>query len=145
MPPNVKFEVDDCEDEWTFQHPFDYIHVRYMIGSIRDWPKLVAQSYRNCVPGGWVEFLDFDARYYSEDGSLLKDSPIDSWVTTWMNASNDSGRDPQPGPKLYGWIQDAGFQNIRQEKCRVPVGPWPKDPHLVSRVASTFLSVEKIL
>lgn len=132
VPPNVKFEVDDCEEEWTFAQPYDYIHSRYMIGSIRNWPRLVAQSFTHVVPGGWVEYHDFDARYYSEDGSLIKDSPIDSWVTTWMKASNDAGRDPQPGPKLLGWLQEAGFINVKQEKYRIPIGPWPKDSQLVS-------------
>lgn len=132
VPPNVKFEVDDCEEEWTFAQPYDYIHSRYMVGSIRNWPRLVAQSFTHVVPGGWVEYHDFDARYYSEDGSLIKDSPIDSWVTTWMQASNDAGRDPQPGPKLFGWLQEAGFINVKQERYRIPIGPWPKDSQLVS-------------
>lgn len=135
VPPNVKFEIDDCEEEWTFTQPWDYIHSRYMIGSIRNWPRLIAQSFTHVVPGGWVEYHDFDARYYSEDGSLLKDSPIDSWVTTWMKASNDAGRDPQPGPKLFGWLQEAGFINVKQERYRLPIGPWPKDSQLVSPYA----------
>ena len=45
-PPNVHFEIDDVEDQWTFSQPFDYIHCRYMMGSIRDWPGLVNQCFR---------------------------------------------------------------------------------------------------
>lgn len=36
-PPNVHFQIDDLEDEWTFSQPFDYIHVRAMSGSIKNW------------------------------------------------------------------------------------------------------------
>lgn len=46
VPPNVRFLVDDAEAEWL--HPpetFDYIHIRHMTSSIRDWPKLVSQAY----------------------------------------------------------------------------------------------------
>ena len=43
MPPNVQFEVDDVEKEWTYSSPFDYIHCRFMSVAIRDWPRLCGQ------------------------------------------------------------------------------------------------------
>jgi trans-aconitate methyltransferase len=45
VPPNCKFEIDDVEDEWTYNFPFDYIHSRYMAGSIKDWPRLMNQCF----------------------------------------------------------------------------------------------------
>lgn len=30
VPPNVQFEVDDVENEWTYNTPFDLIHSRFM-------------------------------------------------------------------------------------------------------------------
>ena len=45
MPPNVRFEVDDVEADWTYGEKFDYIHARCMAPSIRDWPKLIRQCY----------------------------------------------------------------------------------------------------
>jgi hypothetical protein len=38
VPVNCTFEIDDMTEEWTYpaQH-FDFIHVREMFGSIRDW------------------------------------------------------------------------------------------------------------
>jgi SAM-dependent methyltransferase len=45
-PPNVSFLVDDAESEWLYKPgTFDYIHIRHMTSSIRDWPKLLAQAY----------------------------------------------------------------------------------------------------
>jgi len=46
VPPNVKFVVDDVEQDWAESQPYDYIHCRYMTGSIRDWPRLVRQCYK---------------------------------------------------------------------------------------------------
>ena len=46
VPPNVHFEVDDIEEEWTYTRKFDLIHSRYLGGAIRDWPKLVRQAYK---------------------------------------------------------------------------------------------------
>lgn len=46
VPPNVEFFVDDLEAEWTFTKPFDFIYMRMLSGSIRDWPKLLGQAFR---------------------------------------------------------------------------------------------------
>jgi hypothetical protein len=132
VPPNVKFEVDDCEEPWTFQTPFDFIHVRYMAAALKDWPALARQCYLHTAPGGWVEFQDFDLVYHAEDGSMGEDLAVYDWVHTLLNAARDFGNDPCPGPKLEGWLEDAGFVNVRHEKFPVPIGPWPKDKHLVS-------------
>lgn len=45
VPPNVRFEVDDVEAEWTYHQKFDYIHCRFMGNAIQDWPKLVGQCF----------------------------------------------------------------------------------------------------
>jgi hypothetical protein len=48
MPPNVSFQVDDVTQEpWAFpEEYFDFIHVRGMSGSIRDWPEFLKQAYK---------------------------------------------------------------------------------------------------
>ena len=45
VPPNVSFFVDDVEEEWTYTNPFDFIYLRAMTGSIRNWPKFFRQAY----------------------------------------------------------------------------------------------------
>ena len=43
-PPNCKFEIDDANDDWTFaKNSFDFIHVRYLLGCISDWPRFYGQ------------------------------------------------------------------------------------------------------
>ena len=45
VPPNVKFEIDNIEADWTFHEPFDFIYARMMTGSIKDWKRFIGQSY----------------------------------------------------------------------------------------------------
>lgn len=52
-------------------------------------------------------------------------------MNTPVDASHRFGRDLCPGPKLEGWMKDAGFEEIWHEKFRLPIGPWAKDKHLV--------------
>ena len=73
VPPNVKFEVDDCEAPWTFSEKFDVVHCRYLAAAIQDWPKLVGQAFQFTKPGGYSEFQDYMLAYYSEDGSFTED------------------------------------------------------------------------
>ena len=35
-----------------------------------------------------------------------------------------------PGPQLEGWAKDAGFKNVVHQRFKLPIGPWPRDPHL---------------
>ncbi|KAJ0372213.1 hypothetical protein COL26b_009256 [Colletotrichum chrysophilum] len=42
---NCKFEIDDVESTWYMDAPFDFIHVRYMACSLRDWPAFVGRVY----------------------------------------------------------------------------------------------------
>ncbi|KAI9867649.1 MAG: hypothetical protein M1813_008449 [Trichoglossum hirsutum] len=130
VPPNVSFQVDDIEDEWTYETPFDYIHSRYLAAAVRDWPRLVRQAFQYTKPGGWVEFQDFDFKYYSVDGSLNDDMPLAKWDSLMIKATEVSGREGCPGPKLKGLIKEAGFENVTEEIFPLPIGMWPKDKKL---------------
>ena len=142
VPPNVKFEIDDAEETWTFPDKFDFVHLRYLAAAIVDWPQLVGQAFRHTKPGGWAEFQDFDPTYYSEDGSLKKEHDMSKVITTFLDAAEGFGRIAKPGPKIEGWMKDAGFENIVHEKFRLPIGPWPKDKHLKSIGAWNLVQLE---
>ncbi|KAI9830543.1 MAG: hypothetical protein M1819_005501 [Sarea resinae] len=129
VPPNVKFVVDDVESEWSYEKPFDFIHGRYLAGSISDWPKLMSQAYANLQSGGWVEFQDYDLNVRVDDNSL------DGTVVAQLHdlicgACEKLGRTAAPGPKLKGWVEGAGFDNVKEVVYKLPLGPWTKDAKL---------------
>ncbi|KAL1989585.1 hypothetical protein VTN49DRAFT_6782 [Thermomyces lanuginosus] len=130
VPPNVKFLIDDIESEWAYESdPFDFIHARNLLVSIKDYGKLVKQCYRSVKPGGWVEIQDYDGYPYSEDGSF-KGTELQRYYDEVFSAFDDAGYETRPGPKLEQWFKDAGFINIHVEKFVLPYGVWPKDKHL---------------
>lgn len=120
------------ELDWAFSRPFDFIHCRYLAGSIQDWPRLIAQAFKHCTPGGFVEFQDFDMKFYSTDGSFCPGSSPDVWTSEIVEALKTFNREPEPGPKLEGWIRDAGFMNVNHSLLPIPVGMWPKDKRMIS-------------
>jgi hypothetical protein len=47
VPPNCKFEIDDCEEPWTFKQKFDYVHGRVLIAAFQNWPRVFKQVYKS--------------------------------------------------------------------------------------------------
>ncbi|KAG7049701.1 methyltransferase domain-containing protein [Colletotrichum scovillei] len=129
VPPNVKFEIDDVESPWVNEHKFDFIFCRYMAGSIADWEKLIKNTFDNLAPGGWVEFQDYDISIVSDDGTLTEKHHTSKWMSLLIEACVSVGRDPRPGPNIEGWVKDVGFVDVVHQRFKMPIGPWPKDPH----------------
>lgn len=70
-----------------------------------------------------------DGQYYSDDGSYTEDHETRKWNKQFVEACEEMGRTSRPGPQLEGWIRDAGFENVKHERFKCPMGPWPRDPH----------------
>lgn len=77
VPPNHSFNIDDATKEWTFPPDlFDYIHIRWLCGTIKDWLSLYKELYRCTKPGGWIEHIDGDVNVICLDGTMPDDSAL---------------------------------------------------------------------
>ncbi|KAI1080336.1 methyltransferase domain-containing protein [Whalleya microplaca] len=141
VPPNCRFEVDDIEDLWVFSHKFDYIHARHMVGSVKDFPKLFQVIYDNLNPGGWVEFQDYYVKLQSIDGTL-DGTTLQRWNNMLNHALSFTGRSGLTAAKYKGWLRQAGFQNIEEEKFAVPGNTWAKG---TEQKQLGFMQMENIL
>jgi len=129
VPPNLMFMVDDVEDEWHWppQGKFDFIHGRGMAGSIKDWPRLYAQCIENLTPGGWLEMQEYESVSSSDDGSLARCPYLVQLTEQLQVASDIFGKSMNEAPLHKQHLINAGFQNVRDDVYKVPIGPWPKD------------------
>lgn len=82
------------------------------------------------APGGWIELQDFDLKYRSDDGTLTPEHDYYKWNDLFLAGLESINRTARPGPMLRSYVEAAGFINIREEKFKIPLGPWPKDPEL---------------
>ncbi|KAM0296006.1 hypothetical protein ACHAPM_010510 [Fusarium culmorum] len=130
VPPNVRFIIDDVEADWVDPVPYDYIHCKYMAGSIKDWPRLINQAYANLKPGGWIELHETANTLYSEDDSLQPDNALVEMMEHLTVACEKIGRTMDPAPSFKQWVKEAGFESVKEEKFKLPIGPWPKDERL---------------
>ncbi|KAI3575621.1 S-adenosyl-L-methionine-dependent methyltransferase, partial [Fusarium oxysporum f. sp. albedinis] len=131
IPPNLEFQIEDCTQQWTFQpNSFDYIHMRWLVGSIADWKSLFKEAYKCLKPGGYIESYEPSSRVESDDGTVLPGSALSQWEKFFVEGGRKIGR---PFTIFEENIQregmrEAGFVNIEERDFKNPVGGWPKDP-----------------
>ncbi|KAF4457102.1 hypothetical protein F53441_890 [Fusarium austroafricanum] len=131
VPPNVQFEIEDCTREWTFKSDYaDYLHARWLMGSIKDWNHFFTEAYRVCKPGGWVESHEASCNVTSDDDTV----PLDSAMGHWGKFFSEGGKKMnvsfsvvEDGTQRKA-MEEAGFINIQEFDFRNPIGTWPKDP-----------------
>ena len=68
--------------------------------------------------------------WYTQQGEFKPGCLLDKWCQEAIEAFQRAGLEPEPGPKLKQWVEDAGFVNIHHELLPIPIGPWPKDKAL---------------
>lgn len=145
VPPNVRFEIDDCEDEWLYEEDsFDYIHIRTLVGAIKDWPNLLKNIYKHLKPGGYVEIQESPiTQPYSLDGTYdIATNSYARYIKHLSEASDLMGRSLSVVSELPQWIEDAGFVDIVNQKEVLPVGLWPKDKKYKERGRWGLLNVD---
>ncbi|KND91765.1 hypothetical protein TOPH_03891 [Tolypocladium ophioglossoides CBS 100239] len=134
VPPNLRFEIDDCTKDWTFSHnSFDFIHIRFLVGGIADWTHLFRQAYHCCKPGGWVQSGEFEAIILSDDGTVNDQTTMGTlWNKLLIEAGKKAGRSfliKTENLQRKG-LEEAGFVDIQEVTYKSPINGWPKDPHL---------------
>ncbi|KAI0380330.1 S-adenosyl-L-methionine-dependent methyltransferase [Hypomontagnella monticulosa] len=133
IPPNLKFEVDDITQPWTYEpNSFDYIHVRWLVGAIPDWFHLFREVYKATKPGGYTETMESSCIMQSDDGSVKDGSALDQWSKVFEEAGKKSGRTftiiEQNLQRRA--MEAAGFEVITEETHKTPLGGWAADEKL---------------
>lgn len=98
-----------------------------LVGSISDWPKLMAQSHTNLRSGGWLELQDIVLRPQCADGTLQEDSYIKQWAEEMINATASINRFADSGLHYKQQMIDAGFINVTEVIYKWPTNTWPKN------------------
>ena len=96
---------------------------------------------RHTAPGGYAEFVDFDANWETPDNSIEKGGAIDVVVPKFIELGEMAGIEACAGPKLEGWCKDAGFVNIKVARQPIPCGTWARDRHLKEIGAWQYMQV----
>ena len=126
VPPNVQFEIDDAASEWTFpRESFDFIHVRGLFGSLRDWPAFYRQVLAHLRPGAYFEQLECSCYCHADDDTTPPGSALARWGELFTEAGVRTGKTVGVIDNQYRWLKEAGFEDVTETRLKMPDGPWP--------------------
>ncbi|CCC11143.1 hypothetical protein SMACR_03857 [Sordaria macrospora] len=127
VPPNVKFELEDCNREWAWpENTFDFVNLRTLIGVVDDWYALFRNAYRVAKPGSYVESYVPGSDILSDNGSVKEDSPYDQWCKVFREGGKKLGRTfaVYQEDLQRKCMEAAGFVDIQFKDIQVPAGVW---------------------
>lgn len=103
-----------------------------LIGVVEDWVNIFRNAYRCAQPGAYVESMVTSAHFYSDDGSVKKDSALAQWHNIFAEGSKKLGRSftVVEDDVQRKAMKEAGFVDITIKKIKIPFGTWPEDKRL---------------
>ena len=133
VPPNVKFEIDDIEDEWTFpQNHFDFVFSKVMLaGSIANFRRYFEQAFRHTRPGGYFEIQELTTQISSDHYTIPETSAIKQWCSLMCQGIGVMGRHLDLNfQEIANTIRDVGFEDVTVIPFKLPIGAWPANSTL---------------
>ena len=119
VPPNCAFEVDDFENEWLYQKPFDYIHGREIEGCVGNENRLFSQAFQHLKPGGYVEVQCVSSHFLSDDDTAAKAENCQLWIKTLREGGEKFGKSYDSVKLWKGVMEEVGFVDVKEAVYKV--------------------------
>ncbi|TVY23017.1 Secondary metabolism regulator LAE1 [Lachnellula hyalina] len=133
IPPNLTFLQRDIEGAWhgMGEESWDLIHMRMLNGCIENWRDIYTKIFRHLKPNfGWVEHVEIDMLPRCDDGTLPLNSQLVNWTRAIYEATELAYRPMAYNTQTRAMLESVGFVDISEEVIKIPLNPWPTDPHL---------------
>jgi hypothetical protein len=118
-PPS---QIDDCTLDWTWpENSIDYVHIRWLFGSIKDWDGLFAQAYKCLKPGGYLESHEPSVQFDSDDGTVHEKTAMGQFGKFFIEGGRKMGRSTtvlEDGVQRKA-MEAAGFVGIEEQDFKV--------------------------
>jgi hypothetical protein len=76
-----------------------------------------------------MESQEIMSTVYCDDSTMTPDWPFADWTSIGDDAAMRAGKPMRIANKLQRWYREAGFVDVHEEVFKMPMNPWPKDPH----------------
>jgi hypothetical protein len=121
--------------------------MRMLNGSIMSWPETYQKVFRwvkflnfeeakltlsrHLKPGyGWMEHVEIDMTPRCDDNTLPPNSQLVAWSRYLLEATARASRPLAYNTETRTMLERQGFVEIQEQVIKVPLNPWPADPHL---------------
>ena len=142
-PPNVFFELDDAQTEWTYSEPFDFIHMRAMSGAFSDWSTIFEEVSKHLRLGGYFEIVDHGMITLTEE---LPSSSVRIFNAAIEAGSEKAGRPIGLEHLKMPLIENSGLRIVKNRLFQIPLGVFDPQKRIVGKMAliSTLEGLEAI-
>lgn len=129
-PANCSFRVANLEldETWEDLGHFDFIHGRFIVPSVKDWPRLVQKCHEHLEPGGFIECQDISVPSRCMETDI---DPATSKLLQWGVYTKEGwercGLQPNQDELIADQLSDLGFEDITLEDFKMMFGPWADD------------------
>ena len=124
-PPNVFFELDDAQNEWAYNEPFDFIHMRNLSGAFSDWSTIYAEVFKNLRQGGSFEIADWGLIQFKKETPNSNTSIFNGAI---KSAADKAGRPLGLNHLKKPMFDNAGLSVTKSRVFEVPLGTYDPDP-----------------
>ena len=124
-PPNVFFELDDAQNEWAYNEPFDFIHIRNLSGAFSNWGAIYAEVSKNLKRGGSFEIADRGLIQFKKE---IPNSHTSIFNGAIQSAADKSGRPLNLDHLKKPMFDNAGLSVTKTRAIEVPLGTYDPDP-----------------
>lgn len=92
----------------------DFVHGRYLLGSIGDWVALASEALQCLKPGGYFESYEASPFIIGADGTVPETSAMGQWGKIYENGGKTLGQSftVVPDGVQKKAMEEAGFANI---------------------------------
>lgn len=120
--------------QWNLNAPFGrapwktfhLINSRFLSDGIdrSRWPVLMTEYWSLLSPGGWVQMVEVDWSFQSDNGTRLPN--LEAWWNAYREALQQMGKDPIIARNLCHRLRNAGFERVTGNQISVPIGGWQR-------------------
>lgn len=119
VPSNCKFMVDDIEAEFCWkENTFDFIHIRGLYGTIKDWPRVYQQCLHVLKPGGYLEHAEYSAQFTSDNNSIPEGGGFSEWNRLGPECLAILKVELQVFETMGSAMRDAGFDDVVERRFK---------------------------
>lgn len=100
---------------------FDFVHIRFLVGSIVDWTEFFQSAFRTLEPGGYLESYEMSPNVFSDNNTPLEKTSVSQWGSLFIEGGKKIGRsfevvDDRTQKRA---MEAAGFVDVHEKLIKV--------------------------
>ena len=138
VPPNVVFQLDDAQQDWTYSDPFDFIHMRGLAGAFADWSSIYADAHKHLRTGGAFEIVDWGLIQLKKPS---KDSHLTAYNEALKSAAAKAGLAIEHEHLQGSVLEGDGLSVFRTVVRDIPLGIWSTESQQIGLGKMALIAV----